>query len=77
MVVKTDSRREVEWAQIIGATGTDQTKRVVETSDGNFVVCAFSTSFPSLSYSILLINIDPSGNIVWTRSAAAEGSNWP
>ena len=49
----------------------------MELLDGTFAVCARTESFPTTKNSLLLINLDTNGNVLWSRSAAGEDTNWP
>ena len=40
------------------------------------MVSAYTTSFPLTKESILLINFDSSGNVLWSQSAEGESTNW-
>ena len=41
------------------------------------MVCAYTSGFPSTKDSVLLVKIDASGTIVWSRSVEGESTNWP
>ena len=41
------------------------------------MVCAYTRSFPASKHSILLVKIDSSGTVAWSRSLEGENTNWP
>ena len=68
MVVKTDSLGQTQWARTIEGPADDLAESVIQLTDGTYIVLAYTTSFPLTKDSALLVKIDASGNVVWTRS---------
>ena len=77
LVVKTNALGQTQWAWTIEGTGDDEARNVIELADGTYVVCAYTRSFPASKHSILLVKIDSSGTVAWSRSLEGENTNWP
>ena len=78
MVIKYNARGEVEWAEGIGKTYSDQVNSIAETSDGGYIVGgAFKSSSIDLGNGIsltnngnedgMIIKYDASGEVEWAE----------
>ena len=89
-IVKLNSTGDISWQNTIGGSESDWFESIHQTSDGGYIVGAYSGSSVSsdktenslggLDYWI--IRLDASGNIVWQNTIGGEGhdylkSVWP
>ena len=58
----------IVWTYGFGGTGTDYAMHTLETQDGNFIICGYTTSYGSGSNDALLIKVDEDGNQLWYRT---------
>ena len=74
-MVKTNSLGQPQWARTIGGDDDDEVESVIALSDGSYVVCIYTKSFPLSKGSILLVKIGSNGNTLWARAVAGEDNN--
>jgi len=65
-VTKMDTAGNIVWSKIIGGSGNDQAASMDTTLDGGFIICGSTNSF-SATNDPIVIKIDNSGNLVWTK----------
>jgi hypothetical protein len=65
-VVKLDSDGAVEWQRSYGGAKDDVIRFVKQVSDGGYIVAGFTHSFGT-SGDIMLIKLDPVGNVEWQK----------
>ncbi|HEX2014830.1 MAG TPA: hypothetical protein VLA68_06355 [Nitrososphaera sp.] len=65
-VIKLNDAGGVEWQKRFGGSGNDVVRYVKQVSDGGYVVAGFSHSF-DVRGDILLLKLDPAGNIEWQK----------
>lgn len=83
-IVKLDASGNIEWENTIGGDGIDQVGRVVQTSDGNYVVAGNSSSGISgdkteasnINNDYWIYKLDLSGNIIWQNTIGGSGSEF-
>lgn len=66
-VVKISALGLVQWARAVGGAGDDQAWSVEQTSDGGFLCGGFTSSFGN-GEEMWAFKLDPSGNLVWSRT---------
>ena len=67
-VLKLDSSGNVEWEKVLGIAGQwDEALSVGATSDGGSLIGSYVEQGSS-DWDLLLIRLDPSGNVVWKKS---------
>jgi uncharacterized delta-60 repeat protein len=74
LVVKLDSSGNIQWSRAIGGTDDDAANSIQQTSDGGYIVAGYTYSFGAGSYDFLIIKLNSSGNIQWSR--AIGGTNY-
>ena len=86
MIIKYGSGGEVEWAKVIGGTGTDEINSVVETSDGGYIVVGYFYSYSidlgngislanSGSRDGMVIKYSSSGEVEWSNEVGGTGTD--
>jgi uncharacterized delta-60 repeat protein len=73
LIVKLNSSGNIQWSRAIGGTNEDQALSIQQTSDGGYIVAGVTNSFGAGNYDFLIIKLDSSGNIQWSR--AIGGTN--
>ncbi|MBI4721892.1 MAG: hypothetical protein HY769_02660 [Candidatus Stahlbacteria bacterium] len=56
------------WAKAYGGTGDDQVYSIQQISDGGYIVAGSTTSFGAGKEDFLIIKLDNTGNIFWTKT---------
>lgn len=64
----TNFRAQSTWAYTFGGTSYDSARTVALTSDGNYLVAGYTSSFGAGDFDFWIIKIDPSGNIIWQKT---------
>ena len=82
MVIKYDSKGEVEWARSVGGSGEDRINSVAATSDGGYIVGGYfgSNSITVGDYTLtragyndgMVIKYDSEGEVEWARSVGGS-----
>ena len=67
-VLKLNSVGELEWEKTFGGPGDEEALAVVATADGGFVVAGSTKPSGSESMKALLVKLDASGSLEWTRT---------
>lgn len=61
------------WVKIIGGANSDYGRRIIEVSDGNYVLVGLTSSFGAGQYDIWLIKINTNGDTLWTKTYGEAG----
>lgn len=67
-VVKLSSTGNVEWQKSFGGSGDDVIRVLKQTSNGDYLVSGFTHSFGAGRGDILIIKLDPNGDIIWQKT---------
>jgi hypothetical protein len=67
-LLKMNPSGTILWTKTYGGTGDDQGKDIIPTSDGNYMITGNTNYSGGLNYDALLLKIDSSGAILWTRN---------
>ena len=83
-IIKLDSSLNIQWQNTFGGSSTDYFHSIEQTSDGNYIVSAFSSSPQSsdkhedsiggLDYWV--IRLDEVGNIIWENTIGSSGDEY-
>ena len=73
-LIKTDRSGSEVWSRTFGGSHLDQAWSVQQTSDGGYIVAAWTRSFGAGGYDVYLIKTDANGDEVWSRTFG--GSGW-
>jgi len=71
-ILKTSPAGELEWSQTFGGEASDVAHSVVATTDGDFLVTGYTTSFATAGDDPYLVRIDAQGETRWTRVLPIE-----
>ena len=67
-LVKTDDDGNLEWRKRFGGAGDEDSRGVIETSDGGYALAGFTTSFGVGGEDFWLVKVDSSGNHEWNQT---------
>jgi hypothetical protein len=76
--VKTNSSSDTIWTKTYGGSDEDYGYQIINTSDGNILLCGISYSFPSQSFAdIYLIKVNYNGDTLWSRTYPDQDQEVP
>jgi len=67
---------QAQFVSVLGGTGWDVARDIVQTPDRGFAVAGYTESFGAGGYDIVLSRFDSSGNHLWTRTAGGTGDEY-
>jgi len=68
LLIKTDANGNLQWAKTYGGGGFEWTSHAQQTSDGGYIVAAWTPSFGAGGYDAFIIKTDANGNIIWAKT---------
>ncbi|MEM2968097.1 MAG: hypothetical protein QXJ40_05910 [Candidatus Bathyarchaeia archaeon] len=74
-VVKINGSGAIVWNKTYGWTMEDAGRAVISTEDNSFVVAGYTNSIGNGDYDFLLLKIDDSGNLLWTKTYGGAQSD--
>jgi hypothetical protein len=74
-VVKTDANGNVAWNKTYGGAGEDAGRAIALTEDNHYVVAGYTNSMGNGDYDFLLLKIDASGNLSWSKTYGGTQSD--
>ncbi len=75
LIVKLDGSGSLVWAKTLGGTGDDQAAGITQTADGGYVVCGSTGSYGAGSWDLMVVRLDGSGNLLWSRTFGGTDSD--
>jgi hypothetical protein len=73
-IIKLNSIGELLWARTIGTSGSDIAYTLKQTEDGGYIVVGYSVTYSPPEYGLMIVKINDSGTIEWTKMAGKSGS---
>ncbi len=68
-VLKLDSAYNIMWSRTIGGAGYDGANAIIQTSDGGYAMCGWTTSFGAGVFdNVYVVKLDSAGHLKWTRT---------
>lgn len=80
-LLKFNSENVLEWSQTYGGSKDDRARKIIQTSDGNFVVIGYSDSIDGDVSSnnglrdFWIFKINPTGTLLWEKSYGFAGND--
>ena len=76
-VVKTDSSGKMQWSKTYGGSGIDFFRSAVQISNGDYVLAGCTTSFGAGGFDAWLVEVNSSGNQLWSKTFGAGPTSNP
>ena len=76
-LVKTDSAGNLEWNKTYGGPDHDGAASVLQTSDGGYVLGAYTYSWGAGLEDLWLVKTDSAGNLEWNKTYGGPYCDWP
>ena len=68
LVARTDGSGNLLWTKTFGGPGLDVAMSVIEDDSHNIVVCGYTESTGAGEDDVLLLKLDPDGDLLWERT---------
>jgi hypothetical protein len=75
-LVKVNSLGDVQWNKTYEGIGSQLTKWLVQTSDGNYAIAGEYIFTSQQKVGFWLAKLNPNGDIIWTKTYFGEGFGW-
>jgi uncharacterized delta-60 repeat protein len=76
LIIKLNSSGNIQWSRAIGGTNADEARSIQQTSDGGYIVAGWTNIFGTGNYDFLIIKLDSSGNIQWSRAIGGTNNDY-
>lgn len=76
LIIKTDASGNKLWEKYYGGAGSEQGNKIIEMSNGNYLVAGFTDSFGSGEDDAYLLCLDSSGDTLWTKTSGNQNSQF-
>jgi len=70
-LVKTDDQGDTLWTHTYGGVDNEQSRCLLQTSDGGYIVGGYTTSFVPYGWGMYLVKTDDQGDTLWTHVYSA------
>lgn len=77
VIVKTNNLGNVTWSRQIGGINDDGINKIIATSDGGYLLIAYTMSYGSGAQDLYLIKLDSSGNLIWNSIIGNSAADIP
>jgi len=78
LLIKTNSDGDTLWTKTFGGTNDDFGYQIINTNDGNLLICGISYSYTISSFcDIYLIKINSNGDTLWTKTYLEQDQQIP
>lgn len=67
IVIKTDSSGNLQWTKTYGGQYADRGYDIKQTTDGGYIIAAWTLSFTNPNAAVYLIKTDSVGNVGWSK----------
>jgi hypothetical protein len=74
-VIKTNGLGEIQWTKTYGGTHPEYPNCILTLEDGNFFIIGYTSSYGAGSNDAWLIKINPSGDLLWSRTYGGVGDD--
>ncbi len=74
-ILKADAMGNFVWSKTYGGVKPDFINHMLATSDGNYLLVGYSQSYGGGDCDVLLLKIDPAGNLLWLKTYGGWGND--
>jgi len=75
LVLKLDSSGNLLWHKVYGGTGSDTARYIQQTTDGGYILGAYSNSFGDKTTSLWILKLNQDGTVFWEKTYSASSSD--
>jgi uncharacterized delta-60 repeat protein len=75
-IIKLNSSGNIEWSKTIGGSSDDYISSISKTSDGGYIAGGNTTSYGAGTSDALIIKLNSSGNIEWSKAIGGSSSDY-
>ena len=75
-LIKTDSLGSVEWAKAYGSSGDESASSVIVTSDNEYLITGYTSSFGFGGYDAIIMKIDLNGSVEWFHTYGGNSNDY-
>ena len=75
LVLKLDSSGNLLWHKVYGGTGSDTSRSIQQTSDGGYILAAYSNSFGDETTNLWILKLNQDGTVLWEKTYSASSSD--
>jgi hypothetical protein len=75
LVLKLDANGDLLWHKTYGGPGSDSARFIIQTSEGGYILAAYTDSFGTGSTDLWILKLDQDGNISWEKTYRASPTN--
>ena len=68
LLIRLDPYLQLQWSRIYGGMASDRGMSVIQNGNKGFLLMGASESYSAGKEDILVISVDPEGNLLWARS---------
>jgi predicted secreted protein len=77
LIIKLDSQGNIQWAKTYGGMGVEIGFYIRQTQDGGYIVSGSTSSFGAGGWDLLVLKLDPNGNVQWAKTYGGSGHEYP
>ncbi len=77
LILKLDSSGNRQWSRTYGGSNHDIAQSISQTSDGGYIVAGYTQSYGSGGSDFLILKLDSSGNVVWSKTYGGSNDDVP
>jgi len=75
-LVKTNANGNTLWTRAYGGADFEEATCVRQTTDGGYIVAAYTSSFGAGGDDVYLVKTDANGDTLWTRTYGGSDTDW-
>ena len=73
-VLKLNSTGAIAWQKTYGGFSLDRAYSVRQTTDGDYIIAGYESSFGGSDNDIWFLKLNPSGNVIWQKTFGGPGN---
>jgi len=77
LIIKLDSQGNIQWAKTYVGMGYEIGFYIRQIQDGGYIVSGSTSSFGAGGWDLLVLKLDPNGNIQWAKTYGGAANEYP